>query len=636
MRRGKPPGRGVSFRRDITEPGLTPAKPEMNLQHSQDDAGEPAAKPCGVVDPVDEDFQSALMDSLLDPVTVSSEDPGWTALPEFPPPGPATKSEPVFAPEERGALNPSSDAEAAASLEHGFDEAVEALGGLDMDFEKALLAGLADEPEDPPLHPDETETPRDGVLPDLPGVGDWERDAASFDAAIDPDEESIEDISDAPSVRSDDLPPDPAVLSRPEYLPPEAMSAELPSDPGALPDAGSDGETGDTASSASPDGPAAALAFATDPETEDALREGLLRYEGTSPDSDDPQVWPGGLRAALAALADGQSPGLLIVDIDGVAYPAGAIHQLAEVCDIGTVVIAIGSNDTARLGRELLLAGVSDYLAKPVTPEAVRQAAERATGEEWGRPVAGCVTGFAGTGGSGATTLAAATALRAAEQGRYVSVLDLNRTVSAMALLLDVEPAPGLDQLFEMAGAAPPDPKLVDGVRAERSERISVYAYRLGPVLPPVPAKPAIAWLLGQLRHRSQVVLVDGLDDPEICIDLLGTVDMRVIVVEPTSSGSARAARMLGLLAGSSPVLLVQNHTRAFRSGAGARLLSEAGVDSPPDFTVPFNPALPQIASRGWSRGGLPRSLTKPVGALAERLSAPVLAGRPYALAGGA
>lgn len=567
--------------------------------------------------PVDEDFQSALTESLLDPVTVSSEDPGWADLPEFPPPVPETDER--SAPDLSVVSHPGDISSESPSPEHGFAEAVEALGGSDMDFETALLAGLADEPDASP-----------------PGVEDRDGGAASFDTALDPDADSIGDLSDAPSVRSDDPPPDPDVLSRPEYLPPEAMSAELPSDPGALPDPASDGEDGDAVSSASPAGPAAALAFATDPATEDALREGLLRYEGTSPDSDDPQVWPGGLEAALAALADGQSPGLLIVDIDGVAYPAGAIHQLAEVCDIGTVVIAIGSNGTARLGRELLLAGVSDYLAKPVAPEAVRQAAERATGDEWGRPVAGCVTGFAGTGGSGATTLAAATALRAAEQGRYVSVLDLDRTTSATALLLDVEPAPGLDQLFEVAGASPPDPKLVDGVRAERSERISVYAYRLGPAMPPVPAKPAVAWLLGQLRHRSQVVLVDGLDDPGTCIDLLDTVDMRVIVAEPTASGSARAARMLGLLAGSAPVLVVQNHTRAFRSGAGARLLSGAGVDSPPDFTVPFDPALPRIASRGWSRGGLPRSLAKPVGALAELLSTPVLAGRPHALAGGA
>ena len=577
----------------------------MNPQPLPVDAGEPAATPCGTVDTVDEDFQSALMDSLLDPVTVSSEDPGWAELPEFPPPGP---SDDPLAPDSPGVSRPGDNSSESPSPEHRVAEPVEAPGGSDMGFEKALLAGLADEPEDPP-HPDEAETPRDGALPD---------------------EDSFGDLSEAPSVRSDDLPPDPAELPPPEYLPPEAMPAELPSDPG------SDGETGETVSSASPAGPAAALAFATDPATEDALREGLLRYEGTSPGSDDPQVWPGGLGAALAALADGQSPGLLIVDIDGVAYPAGAIHRLAEVCDVGTVVIAIGSNGTARLGRELLLAGVSDYLAKPVTAEAVRQAAERATGDEWGRPVAGCVTGFAGTGGSGATTLAAATALRAAEQGRYVSVLDLDRTTSATALLLDVEPAPGLDQLFEVAGASPPDPKLVDGVRAERSERISVYAYRLGPVMPPAPAKPAIQWLLGQLRHRSQVVLVDGLDDPGTCIDLLGAVDMRAIVVEPTASGAARAARMLGLLAGSAPVLVVQNHTRAFRSGAGARLLSGAGVDSPPDFTVPFDPALPRIASRGWSRGGLPRSLAKPVGALAELLSAPVVAGRPHALAGGA
>lgn len=601
----------------------------MNLPESTDGAGPPAADAREPAGPLDGDFENALMKSLLDPVTVSSADPGWADLADVPPSGPAAKSEPASASEEpvdsggtdleAMLFNGLSDTRSMFSETSGTPvppsdtEAVEALGGSDMDFEKALLAGLADEPEAPP-----------------PGVGDRDGAAASFDTTLDPDADSIGDLSDAPSVRSDDPPPDPDVLSGPEYLPPEAMPAELPSDPA------SDGETGDAVSSASPAGPAAALAFATDPATEDALREGLLHYEGTSPGSDDPQVWPGGLGAALAALADGQSPGLLIVDIDGVAYPAGAIHRLAEVCDIGTVVIAIGSNGTARLGRELLLAGVSDYLAKPVTPEAVRQAAERATGDEWGRPVAGCVTGFAGTGGSGATTLAAATALRAAEQGRYVSVLDLDRTTSATALLLDVEPAPGLDQLFEVAGASPPDPKLVDGVRAERSERISVYAYRLGPAMPPVPAKPAIEWLLGQLRHRSQVVLVDGLDDPQTCIDLLGAVDMRAIVVEPTASGSARAARMLGLLAGSAPVLVVQNHTRAFRSGAGARLLSEAGVDSPPDFTVPFDPALPRIASRGWSRGGLPRSLAKPVGALAELLSTPVLAGRPHALAGGA
>ena len=93
--------------------------------------------------------------------------------------------------------------------------------------------------------------------------------------------------------------------------------------------------------------------------------------------------------------------------------------------------------------------------------------------------------------------------------------LDLNRTVPAMALLLDVEPSAGLDQLFDVAGRMPPDAQMLDGVRAERSDRISLYAYRLGSSPPPAPPMPALDWLLGQLRHRSQLVLVDGLDDPE-------------------------------------------------------------------------------------------------------------------------
>ena len=322
------------------------------------------------------------------------------------------------------------------------------------------------------------------------------------------------------------------------------------------------------------------------------------------------------------------------MDLDGVPFPAGAMHELAEVCEVGTAVIALGSDGSARASREILLAGVSDYLVKPVSPAAIRDAALRATGADTDPTLRGCVAGFAGTGGSGATTLAAAAALHAAEQGRYVSILDLNRTVSSMALLLDVEPAPGLDQLFEVAGRSLPDPGLLDGVRTERSERISVYAYRLGSTLPPAPSMPALDWLLSQLRHRSQLVLVDGLDDPGTYFDLLGEVDLRVLVVEPTASGAARAARTLDLLSPAAPVLLVQNHTRAFRPDAGTAMLNGAGIEAASDVVVPFDRSLPELAGRGWPSDRLPRGLRKPLGALSERLSMPAPAA-PVALAAG-
>ena len=344
-----------------------------------------------------------------------------------------------------------------------------------------------------------------------------------------------------------------------------------------------------------------------------------MHYQKPSPVHDDPQVWSGGLRAAVAALAGGRSARLVIVDIDGMPYPAGGIHELAEVCEMGTAVIAIGSDRTARSSRELLLAGVSDYLVKPITPAAVRETAARAASAAGGQ-VTGSAVGFAGAGGSGATTLVAATALQAAERGRYVSVLDLNRTVASSAILLDVEPAAGLDQMLDVAVGTTPDPQLLDDVRTERSQRISVYAYRWSAVPPPVPSISALEWLLGELRLRSQLVLIDGLDDPELRFAVLARVDKRVVVAEPTGRDLYCATRILDLLGDDTPTLLVQNHTREFKRDARTGSFARAGIAIPPDVEIPFEAALPAISDRGWPHGRMPRRLRESLASLTERL----------------
>ena len=220
-------------------------------------------------------------------------------------------------------------------------------------------------------------------------------------------------------------------------------------------------------------------------------------------------------------------------------------------------------------------------------------------------------------------------------------MLDLNRTFPALSFLLDVEPAAGLVELLSTVARASLHPEMVDGMRVERSNRIAVYGYPWSAAPPPLPPVWAVCEMLVELQRRSHLVLVDGLDDPATRISLLAMVDARVVVVEPTTTGAASAARMLTrfdpIFDPGWPFLLVQNHTRAFKPRIGARTLREAGVAAAPDVVVPFEPSLPAVTDRGWPGGRLPRSLHKPLAALADR----ILAGeagtaRPAAVPAGA
>ena len=457
-------------------------------------------------------------------------------------------------------------------------------------------------------------------------LANWDSPAFSPDPAL---EQALrEGLSASPPITASHDDPgarEPETGSSPGAAPepaPDLESRATPAFPAFDPGLDSSSPPGDGPSSGTIGEPTV-LAFATDPESESALREGLSEHP-------NPQVWPGGLRSAIVTLEDSRSSPVLFVDLDETTYPAGAIHELATVCEVGTVVIAFGSDGTARFSREVLLAGVSDYLVKPIGAAAVREAAARAAAsvraEAGEDPAGGWSVGFAGSGGSGATTLAAAAALLAAERGRYVSVLDLNRTFPTLSFLLDVEPAPGLVELLSSAARASLHPEVVDGMRAERSNRVAVYGYPWSPVPPPCPPVWAICELLVELQRRSHFVFVDGLDDPATRTSLLATVDTRVVVVEPTVTGAACAARMLSrfgpIFDPDWPLLLVQNHTRPLKPRTGARILRDAGVEATPDVVVPFEPALPAHADRGWPEGRLPRSLRKSFTALVDRILA--------------
>src|SRR5712671_7534480 len=121
-------------------------------------------------------------------------------------------------------------------------------------------------------------------------------------------------------------------------------------------------------------------------------------------------IMRGGISKAIGYLSEQRSPLLLLVDISGVDLPLPLIHTLADVCEPGTNVVAIGDHNDVGLYRDLVDAGVSNYIVKPLTRELlVRALAPKPNASDVGRAsskLAKIISFVGARGGVGTTTLA--------------------------------------------------------------------------------------------------------------------------------------------------------------------------------------------------------------------------------------
>ena len=157
----------------------------------------------------------------------------------------------------------------------------------------------------------------------------------------------------------------------------------------------------------------------------------------------------GGLRNAIQSLSVTSSPNILVVDLSECSDPLTEINGLAEVCEPGTVVIAIGQVNDVRLYRDLLASGIHDYLLKPLATAQVRDALNDAQtvfntpkavdAQTAKRHISTAVVGT--RGGAGASTIATSLAwLFSDEQKLPTALLDLDVHFGTGALTLDLEP----------------------------------------------------------------------------------------------------------------------------------------------------------------------------------------------------
>ena len=339
-----------------------------------------------------------------------------------------------------------------------------------------------------------------------------------------------------------------------------------------------------------------ARGFAADAGTLRALREGLAGRKV--------KLQRGRLASAVRTLTSEPASRLLFIDLDGVKEPEAAGRQLAAVCAFETAVIAIGSTDTAGFARTLFQHGIADYLVKPVSPSLVREACATASEDLPERSYAGRVVAFSGTAGSGTSSLVAAIARAAADDGRTATAVDLDPVSGRLPGLLGAAPPDGLSALLaeirpETAGedetAIPAE--RIDRLCVQAEAGVSVIGHAAGASLPPAPSADAVHTLLGHLANRTHLVLVAGFSDPDMQLEIMQRADARVLVYEPTLVSLSAAVRRLALLGTGFPATLVQCFSRTARSSLSSAQVRYALGDRQPDVVIPFDTALHAAAT---------------------------------------
>lgn len=251
------------------------------------------------------------------------------------------------------------------------------------------------------------------------------------------------------------------------------------------------------------------MGFAADDETRAALEQ--FARDLYLPEED---VTDGDIDSAVDALSNVPTPECIFVDLGQSLAPLVELDKLAGVCDPGTQVIAIGTVNDISVFRDMLDAGVADYLLKPVTPDRLKQAYEKAiapthqTGEGSAKALADVIVVVGTRGGVGTSMISTNMAwILAHENKKKVGLVDLDPYFGNAAALLNLEPGRGLSEALDAPDRI--DSVFVDRTMIKEHDNLLILGAEEA-MQNEVPMDSAsIETLIEKLRESFQVLIVE-------------------------------------------------------------------------------------------------------------------------------
>ena len=307
----------------------------------------------------------------------------------------------------------------------------------------------------------------------------------------------------------------------------------------------------------------------------------------------------GGLRNAIQSLSISASPNILLVDLSESGDPLNDINALAEVCEPGTVVIAVGQVNDVRLYRDLLASGIHDYLLKPLSAGQVRDALVNAQtifmapkSHEAQAVKKHISTAVVGTrGGVGASTIATSLAwMFSTENKLSTALLDLDIHFGTGALALDLEPGRGLTDAID-------NPSRIDGLFIERAmiranDNLAILSAEAPISSPLMTDGAAFVQLEEEFRSAFEMTVIDLPRNMLINFPhLLADVNVVLVATEMTLASARDTIRILSWLktnaAHARPIVVANKFQTAVAEITRADF--EASIERKINFAVPHD-----------------------------------------------
>lgn len=320
-----------------------------------------------------------------------------------------------------------------------------------------------------------------------------------------------------------------------------------------------------------------------------------------------PTVRDGTARDAMEYLAHSTPPGVVIVDVSDAAEPLTDVLTLSSALPPGTRLIAIGTVNDINLYRDMVEAGVSDYLVKPVTEKSMAMSFEHLhrpepeQGQETQERTQRIVV-VGARGGVGSSSVAVTLAwLLSQDQKRRTALVDLDLEFGTVALALDLEPGHGLREALENPSRL--DSLFISSAVEKVSDHLSVMATE-ETLSGDVEFNPsAIEILFDTLARNHDCIVVDL---PRAAVGfryrVLKAATHVILVTDMTLASLRDAIRILSMVEESSPttpITVVANRTGR-KDDAMSKAEFQKTLNRKIDYLIAEDPkALKQAADTG-------------------------------------